>query len=180
MPSAVILRQLLDAPDTVNSEDVPAKGWLEETTKKRKKDIGKELVPHVGSLSLTVRAQISNWFDVKIGKDKKNQHIWLGRLPIAHAHTIYISTILKNNPENEDLTNAELLGKAWKVQLTGTTSVLMDVDVDKDCLSTLEEEMFENSAHAGVTGHFQWGLDAGDHDNWDPYDGRPQYLDPGD
>jgi hypothetical protein len=48
--------------------------------------------------------------------------------------------------------------------------VLSEVDVDRECLERLEEQMFERSAMAGVAGYFQWGLDAGDHqDCWDPY-----------
>jgi hypothetical protein len=47
----------------------------------------------------------------------------------------------------------------------------MDVDVDKECLEVLEEEMFEKSARAGIAGHYQWGLDVGDHHYWYPYSG---------
>ena len=81
----------------LDADEVPAKAWLEETVKNKKRSINKELVPYVGSLSLTIRAQISNWFDVKIGQDKKKQRQWLGRLPIAHAYTIYIAMNLKAN-----------------------------------------------------------------------------------
>ena len=174
-----ILKRLLDAPDTVDSKDVPAKAWLKEMTN-NKKDISKELVPHVGSLSLTIRAQIANWFEEKISKNKKVRHKWLGLLPIAHAHTVYIVSILKADPENKMSPDAELLQKAWKVQFSSATSILTDVDVDKDCLALLEEEMFERSARAGVAGHCQWGLDIGDHDGWDPYQGVPGYFSHGD
>ncbi|KDR72049.1 hypothetical protein GALMADRAFT_213507 [Galerina marginata CBS 339.88] len=71
-----ILKRLLDAADTVSADEAPAKAWLERTTKK-KKVISKELVPYVGSLPLTAPAQISNWFDVNIGKDRKQQHVWV-------------------------------------------------------------------------------------------------------
>jgi len=178
-PWEPILKRLLDAPDTVDADEVPAKAWLEETTKK-KRNINKELVPYVGSLPLTIRAQISNWFDAKIGRDKKKRQQWLGRLPIAHAYTIYIAMNLKADRGNETLTNDELLEKAWKAQFSGTPSVLMDVDVDKDCLYILEEEMFERSARAGIAGHCQWGLDAGEHDDWDPYAGSPSSFNHGD
>ena len=80
-----------------------------------------------------IRAQISNWFDAKIGRDKKKRHQWLGRLPIAHAYTIYIAMNLKTDQGYDTLTDDELLEKAWKAQFSGTPSVLMDVDVDKDC-----------------------------------------------
>jgi len=165
----------------VDADEVPAKAWLEETAKNKKKNINKELVPYVGSLSLTIRAQISNWFDVKIGRqDKKKQRQWLGRLPIAHAYTIYIAMILKADRGNETLSDGELFKKAWKAQFSGTPSVLMDVDVDKDCLYILEEEMFERSARAGIAGHRQWGLDAGEHDDWDPYANSPSSFNHGD
>ena len=31
--------------------------------------------------------------------------------------------------------------------------------------------MFEVSERAGIAGNHQWGLDAGDHQYWNPYDG---------
>ncbi|GLB45355.1 hypothetical protein LshimejAT787_2200180 [Lyophyllum shimeji] len=34
----------------------------------------------------------------------------------------------------------------------------------------------EVSLRAGIAGHYQWGLDAGDHqDDWDPYAGIPEH-----
>jgi len=49
-----------------------------------------------------------------------------------------------------------------------------EVDVERECLAKLEEEMFERSQAAGIAGEYQWGLDAGDHqDTWNPYDGLP-------
>ncbi|KAF8888733.1 hypothetical protein CPB84DRAFT_1662695, partial [Gymnopilus junonius] len=52
--------------------------------------------------------------------------------------------------------------------------------VDRECLWQLEDEMFEDSAHAGAAGNWQWGLDAGDHHYWNPYEGHPEYLQSGD
>ncbi|KAF9540660.1 hypothetical protein CPC08DRAFT_612377, partial [Agrocybe pediades] len=51
-------------------------------------------------------------------------------------------------------------------------------DIDKECLEALEEIMFENSKlAASITGNYQWGLDAGNHqDGWNPYTGLPEYL----
>ena len=41
-----------------------------------------------------------------------------------------------------------------------------------ECLSQLEQGMFEVSAQADIAGNYQWGLDAGHHqDNCDPYSG---------
>ncbi|KAF9562489.1 hypothetical protein CPC08DRAFT_609038, partial [Agrocybe pediades] len=54
-------------------------------------------------------------------------------------------------------------------------------DVDKECLEAFEEIMFENSKLAGIAGNYQWGLDAGDHqDGWNPYAGLPEYFNHGD
>ncbi|KAF8160154.1 hypothetical protein BJ912DRAFT_936174 [Pholiota molesta] len=167
LPSVDILKRLLKAPDTVDSETVPAKAWMD----KSKMDVKKELVPFVGGLSLTKRAQISNWFEAHVSKNKNLRHKWLGRLPIAHAHTLYILKSVKADPKNKGLTQNMLLEKAWDVQFSGTPSALIDTDVDKECLEILEEEMFEKSARAGIAGHYQWGLDAGDHHYWDPYAG---------
>jgi hypothetical protein len=37
-------------------------------------------------------------------------------------------------------------------------------------------QMFERSARVGVSGHWQWGLDAGTHqDGWNPYAGLPTH-----
>jgi len=47
---------------------------------------------------------------------------------------------------------------------------------DRETLEQLEEEMFERSSLAGIAGNYQWGLDAGDHqDGWLPYAGTPEH-----
>jgi hypothetical protein len=98
------------------------------------------------------------------------------------SDTIFIAFTLKQ--EDEKLPKPkytdrayEHLKEAWDIQLQGTPSVLMDVDVDKNCLEILEEEMFENSARAGIAGHFQWGL--GDHQAY-PYENIREIWNPGD
>lgn len=101
--------------------------------------------------------------------------MWMELLPLAHAYTIFIATLVKSDSKNATLDDAEILQKAWTLQLTGTPSVLMDIDVDRDCLYQLEEEMFERSSRAGIAGHCQWGLDEGDHQLWNPYDGIPEH-----
>ncbi|KDR64844.1 hypothetical protein GALMADRAFT_149245 [Galerina marginata CBS 339.88] len=106
--------------------------------------------------------------------DKKLRHYWLRLLPIAHAHTICISANLQSDPKYEDLNEEELLEEAWKLQLSAVPSLGGDVDVEKECLERLEEEMFEVSARASVAGNYQWGLDAGQHQFWDPYVDLPE------
>jgi len=69
---------------------------------------------------------------------------------IAHAHTLFIAGRLKREQKNQDLNNI-LLEKAWNVQCTGVPeSPWTDTDVDKECLSRLEEQMFEVSLRAGI------------------------------
>jgi hypothetical protein len=75
------------------------------------------------------------------------------------------------------LSHRELLEMAWEIQANGDINLLwQEVDVELECLAKLEEEMFERSHAAGIAGEYQWGLDAGDHqDAWNPYDGLPYH-----
>ncbi|KAF9548012.1 hypothetical protein CPC08DRAFT_591108, partial [Agrocybe pediades] len=173
--SIYLLKQLLHNPEDVDSQLVPSKKWIES----QRKSIRTTIVPYVGSLTLLERAQIANWFEIFVSEDPKIRHQWLALLPIAHAHTLFIAHRLQSNredimPDTPALT-PELLKQAWMVQFEGTPSVLMDVDVERDCLKVLEEEMFEYSLRAGRAGNCQWGLDAGGHeDAWNPYIGLPE------
>ena len=57
-------------------------------------------------------------------------------------------------------------------------ALLKDVDVDKECVESLEAEMFENTDRTGVSGNEQWGLDAGHHQGgWNPYTDAPKLWD---
>jgi hypothetical protein len=61
---------------------------------------------------------------------------------------------------------------AWSYQVSRHR--FMYTDVDKECLSTFEERLFEYSKRTGVAGYHQWGLDAGPHqDGWNPYHNLP-------
>lgn len=170
-PFKDVLRNLLTCkPKDLKNETIPAKSWIEST----KKPLLTTLVPYVGSLSLEERAQIANWFDINIThKDKKFRLSWLGYLPLSHAYTLYIADRLKSNPKMAQLGWKDLLLQAWDVQFTGTPERLADIDVEKECLEQLEEEMFEVSFRAGKAGNYQWGLDSGHHDNWNPYANLP-------
>ena len=60
------------------------------------------------------------------------------------------------------------------MQLTSVPSILKEVDVDQECLVSLEEEMFKNTDRTRVLGNGQWGLDRGYHQGgWDPSFGVP-------
>ena len=113
------------SPETVPSEFVPAKRWL-EVHKKHSTDI----IPYVGSLTLTEKAQISNWFETNISKDPGMRHMWMELLPLAHAYTVFLTMLFKLNRKRVMLNDAEVLEKAWTLQLTGTLFVLMGIDVD--------------------------------------------------
>lgn len=158
--------------ETSSNGIVPAKKWLQDNDK----DLSTAIVHHIGTLSVIERAQIANWFEIHIAnREQEIRALWLGRLPIAHAHTLFIAYRMTKDPAFEGLTDRELLQKAWVAQLTGVPSILGEIDVDKECLEQLEEEMFERTDRTGPSGNFQWGLDAGHHqDNWSPYFGVPK------
>lgn len=78
----------------------------------------------------------------------------LGTAVLAHAITIFI---LGDR-------NLQSLAQAFEVQTRQSPSYTA-VDVGRECLSILEERLFN-------TGEEDWGLDAGEHqDGWNPYDG---------
>jgi hypothetical protein len=69
---------------------------------------------------------------------------------------------------------SEIFQKAWEAQLISVLSILKEVDVDQECLASLEEEMFENTDRTRVSGNRQWGLNSGHHQGgWDPSFGVP-------
>ncbi|KAF8193466.1 hypothetical protein BJ912DRAFT_924635 [Pholiota molesta] len=169
-PASTVLKRLLLDPENTGKHWIPAKKWLQE----QKAPLHDMMIPYACTLSLIERAMIANWFEEKIcNGDQKMRRHWLGLLPIAHAHDT-----LKGEQIN---TRAEYLDEAWLLLLNQRKDVqiaqkdsLLDVDIDKECLEQLEKLMFERSARAGAAGHYQWGLDAGSHqDGWDPYAGLP-------
>ncbi|KIM35715.1 hypothetical protein M413DRAFT_14385 [Hebeloma cylindrosporum] len=81
---------------------------------------------------------------------------------------------MSKDPRHENSSQREILHKAWEVQFHGVPTILNEVDVDRECLESLEEEMFENTDRTGASRNInrQWGLDAGHHqDGWNPYVG---------
>jgi hypothetical protein len=172
-PAYKTLLALLVNPEKTGKKTIPAKTWL----RKRKQPLATTLGPLAAGLTIEERAMITNWFEQKIcNGDQKLRIHWLGRLPIAHAYTVFIAHRIKTT-EGSTLTEKELLNKAFDNIQTKATSkdVFIDVDIDKESLENLERWMFERSAKAGAAGNYQWGLDAGDHDRWDPYKGLPAH-----
>jgi hypothetical protein len=69
---------------------------------------------------------------------------------------------------------AFILEKAWEYQTKAVANDWAVADVDLESLKSLEIRMFEVSKEAGQAGYYQWGLDAGDHqDGWFPYANHP-------
>jgi hypothetical protein len=174
-PHIKSLRRLLHSAKAADVRLVPAKGWLD------KRDPQRTLIPCVGNLSVTNRARIANWFETHVAVDKKLRNNWLGLLPLAHAFTLFIASQLISNPppktNTKELSEERLLEMAWEIQTKGDeASLWKGIDVECECLARLEEELFERSRAAGIAGDYQWGLDAGDHQEaWNPYAGLPAH-----
>jgi len=150
--------------------------------------LSRNLVPYSGDLSNLDCASIANWFITHIPHAHEKLLQWMGMAPLAHAYTLVISSrqhsIITSNkqfpkggtPEDQEVF---ILQQAWSHQCNSLPK--NQVDVDQECLLMLEEAMFEISARAGPAGHYQWGLDAGPHqNNWDSYFGRPEHWNHGD
>ena len=136
----------------------------------------------MGTLPMIERAQLGNWFEVHIAKNKDLRWHWLGLLPLAHTCMLWLVSLLcKNRSKLQKFDiddDNQVLEAAWRLQTTHSPEVVWksQIDVDKECLERLEEEMFERSALAGIAGNYQWGLDAGDHqEGWNPFAGTPEY-----
>lgn len=174
-PYVESLRELLHNPELADASSIPAVKCL------GKRDPLRTLIPYTGNLSVADRARIANWFETHIAIDKKLRNMWLGLLPLAHTFTLFIgSQLLEKPPRKTDttkLSHQELLEMAWEIQVNGDVELVwQEIDVERECLEKLEEEMFERSQAAGIAGEYQWGLDAGDHqDAWNPYDGLPYH-----
>jgi len=183
-PAKKLLVQLLLDSESMNPSlldtPIPALKHLHAIEKNARQ----EQLPYIGNLTVNERAQIANWFEVHVSRDPSLRHHWVGYLPLAHAITIFIAHRLHQNPPRdleEEVLDGDLLPRAWEIQVQNMGSLNDDVDVDKQCLERLEEEMFENSSRAGMAGNHQWGLDAGDHqEGWNPYLGTPEHWNHGD
>jgi len=175
----VSLHQLSPQNGELGDLYIPTKMWLESCSQ----NIRTGMVLFMGTLSIIEHAQLGNWFEVHIAKNKDlHWHCqWLGLLPLAHTCTLWLVSLLhKNRSKLQKIDiddDNQVLEAAWRLQTTQTPKVVWNrsqINVDKECLERLEEEMFERSALAGIAGNYQWGLDAGDHqEGWNPFAGTP-------
>ncbi|KAH9474264.1 hypothetical protein JR316_0013427 [Psilocybe cubensis] len=178
-PARDILTELLLEPEKVDSALVPAKAWLEAS----QKDISKEIVAHTGPLTPIECAQIINWFEANVAMgDRSLRRFWTSLLPLAHAYTVYIASLIADTKPSTEHRNMSLIERAWIAQCTPKSRrIIKKVDVDLECLSLLEEEMFEHSICSGPAGNKPWGKDVGNHqDNWGPYQDLPSHWNGGD
>jgi hypothetical protein len=142
-------------------------------------------IPFSGDLTVHECASITNWFVMNIPNSGNRRHAWIGRVPLAHAYTEVIAVRkhdeIKGHPsfphgKSSAQQSSFILQQAWSLQCNTASQEYRHADIDKECLLLLEEAMFEMSMRAGQAGHFQWGLDAGPHQNdWSPYHNRPAH-----
>lgn len=143
---------------------IPAKDFLSSG----KNGMFGDALFYSGSVSVTERAEIANWIHHHVSD---NFRIWFQKLTQAHAITLYIRALLiVAKPKFGTLDDAKQLKMAWDIQYNTPRPFYEEVDVDRECIHRLEEEMFEISERAGIAGNHQWGLDAGDHQYWYPYE----------
>jgi hypothetical protein len=141
------------------------------------------LVPYAGDISVLDRARVSIWFELHVPNAKAKRHIWIGKAPLAHAFTVMIAsrhysdfTASPKFPREGTAEEQEryILAQAWDFQMHAMAIDTTGADVDLESLKSLEVRMFEVSKAAGPAGYWQWGLDAGDHQEaWDPYANLP-------
>ncbi|KAH9949621.1 hypothetical protein B0H21DRAFT_836748, partial [Amylocystis lapponica] len=180
------LQMLVFEPD-YDDPDVPAFTYLRKKSDEFGSSAARKagIVPFTGNISLQDQARTVNWFATHVPGAMEHKEKWLGLFPLAHAFTLLLAHRMRTESDSEapdQLTTADptgsnwnaILTKAWRFQVENATHPENDIDVNKECLNMLEEGMFEKSKRAGLAGHYQWGLDAGDHqDGWDPYAGLP-------
>ncbi|KAF8214507.1 hypothetical protein K438DRAFT_1563128 [Mycena galopus ATCC 62051] len=179
-PHRATLQQLLISPTHFPQNDIPALASLTNPDG--------SMIPHGGSypgdLVVVDRLRVMNWFERHIANnDQSLRHMWIGRISLAHAFTILfahrrrkiIITGKSCPPVNSEPQHTQfLLAAAWEYQCTAAPGMWDGLDIEQECLSYLEERMFENSARAGMAGTGQWGLDAGVHQgHWFLYASLP-------
>lgn len=182
-PYRTLLHDILLSPMSVTRK-IPSLEWhnIVSSSHFALQSIKSGIVPHTGDVSILDQARTANWFFHKIKGAKLDISRWLGCVPMAHTLTILIACRKKNQlltsiaaaNNSSNLSEEEALWvAAWNLQQNEVLAPV-GVDVDLECLSNLEERIFENSFEAGVAGNQQWGLDVGPHQNhWEPYVGLP-------
>ncbi|GBE90256.1 hypothetical protein SCP_1901050 [Sparassis crispa] len=183
-PHIHVLSALLNSPEEVDSTSVPVLQYLrsdagsdgaKSVQSPGNKSLGKPtktsevdsrfrqhpavrsgMVPHTGDLDIVEQARINNWFYLKVPASRKRDHF----TQVPEFRSIGSAA---------DQT-AFILSQAWAYQVAMAHGPHEAKDVDQEALELLEGRMFEISQAAGRAGYYQWGLDAGHHqDDWEPY-----------
>ncbi|KAI0683221.1 hypothetical protein BC835DRAFT_1296586, partial [Cytidiella melzeri] len=172
--------------------DLPACRYSIDAAKSNQQNFEAErrgMVPFYGGLDIAEQGQIVNWIVSHIPEAEGTREKWQGSAMNAHAATLVIAYRRRFDIQDDPtypkhLDGAELevysLKRAWEYQRNDEED-RFQVDVDHECLTLFEERLFERSREAGIAGWYQWGLDAGEHqESWDPYAGLPSHWNHGD
>lgn len=167
--------------------DIPACRATLEAKKKastQEATTNRDMVREFGELDVIEQCQINNWIANHVPGARETPFLWQGKPMNAHAATLVIAKrhlqeikltpAYPHNPGSSQAALQYVLDEAWEYQMSMTN--YKHADVDLEALTFLEQGMFENAAIAGIAGYDQWGLDAGDHqDYWNPYEGLPSH-----
>ncbi|KAI0737449.1 hypothetical protein C8Q80DRAFT_1115236, partial [Daedaleopsis nitida] len=141
-------------------DEVPVLGYVQVNRYHHIQSHRAGVVPFVGNLDIDSCAQIHNWIDVNVPGARENRHLWISRYTVAHAITLLLANRMCPDPPQPPVDEKALLQRACE---SDPEVELHAVNVDGECMRILEQHMFEVSAAAREAGFFQWGLDAGDH-----------------
>ncbi|KAJ7582294.1 hypothetical protein C8J56DRAFT_750522, partial [Mycena floridula] len=177
-PHRQALAVLFHDPDSVSPAEMDRFPALQQM-KDRPLNASSDVL-NFGGLSLSDCAQVNNWFDWNIPEAPNLRHKWIrGTIPIFHALTLLLAHRFHSvhidlpdcPPDDQPLEQHQfLLQRSWEIQTDSALSHPMAVDVDCEAIGALEEAMFTDSADAGKARYYQWGLNAGPHqDGWNPY-----------
>lgn len=174
-----------DSGSKQNRKDAP-KNTSPQPPKRKKAILPYDVVPFTGDLNAYDQSRIASWISQHVPGAQGNQQLWMSKAPFAHAinlviakrrHDILLRELVDSGKvlDESDL-EGHIIHRAWRFQTSD--EVMQDanlgVDVDRECLLDLERRMFTRSLESGEAGYYQWGLDAGDHqDKWDPYRNLP-------
>lgn len=105
-PHKEILHQLLQDPEKVDKNLVPAITWVMETrgevcidkknasmrwVEDSKRSISTTIFVSAGGLSVIEQGEIANWIEVNICRgDRKMRERWLTKMTNAHANMLYL------------------------------------------------------------------------------------------
>lgn len=182
-PHSKILSALHSGGADLDDNAIPALALVRKNKRARYEALRRGLVCVFGGLSVEDISRINNWIYRKLPSADRNIQTWMGGVVVAHAATLLIASRHRvcieaetGFPQDSTAPDKEkyLVLRAWEIQNSSIARPM--VDVDRECISILEERMFEESAAAGKAGMWQWGLDAGDHqERWNPYAGLPPH-----